>query len=73
MVQAIDRFTDFLVNQIRDSGVTLFFVEHVMRAVMSISDRIVVLTYGEKLAEGTPERIARDPAVVKAYLGEGVE
>jgi branched-chain amino acid transport system ATP-binding protein len=60
------------VRQIRDSGVTLFFVEHVMRAIMSISDRIYVLNFGERIAEGTPEQIAGNPAVIEAYLGRGV-
>lgn len=60
------------VRQIRDSGVTLFFVEHVMRAVMSISDRIYVLNFGQKIAEGTPEHIAGNPDVMEAYLGRGV-
>jgi len=60
------------VRQIRDNGVTVFFVEHVMRAVMSISDRIYVLNFGEKIAEGTPEEIGGNPAVIEAYLGSGV-
>lgn len=59
-----------LVWQIRDSGVTLIVVEHVMRAVMGISDRVVVLNVGEKIAEGTPREIVDNERVVEAYLGE---
>ncbi|MGQ9543595.1 MAG: ABC transporter ATP-binding protein [Candidatus Bathyarchaeia archaeon] len=59
-----------LLRQIRKNGITLFMVEHVMRAIMSISDRIVVLSYGEKIAEGTPSEVAKDERVIKAYLGE---
>lgn len=60
-----------LVRKIRSTGVTVVMVEHVMRAVMALSDRIVVLNQGAKLAEGTPEDIAHDERVIHAYLGEG--
>jgi len=59
-----------LIRQIRDQGVTIFLVEHVMSAIMPISDRIIVLDYGEKIAEGLPEEIAMNEEVIKAYLGE---
>ena len=59
------------IQQIRDSGITLFLVEHVMRAVMSVSDRIYVLNFGKRIAEGTPEQIASNPDVIEAYLGRG--
>ena len=57
------------IIRIRDRGVAILMVEHVMTAIMTLSDRIVVLNVGRKLAEGSPQTIANDPAVVEAYLG----
>jgi branched-chain amino acid transport system ATP-binding protein len=58
------------VRRIRDSGIAILMIEHIMRAVMSLSDRIVVIDLGRKLAEGSPQQVANNPDVIKAYLGD---
>jgi branched-chain amino acid transport system ATP-binding protein len=59
-----------LITRIRKSGVTICLIEHKMSVVMNISDRILALNYGEKVAEGTPEEVCRDEKVIKSYLGD---
>ena len=59
-----------LVAEIRSLGVTVLLVDHDMGVVMGVSDRVVVLNYGTRIAEGTPEEVQREPAVVEAYLGQ---
>jgi branched-chain amino acid transport system ATP-binding protein len=59
-----------LVTRIRDKGITVFMIEHVMKAIMSVCDRIMVLHHGVKIAEGTPQEIATSKTVVEVYLGE---
>ena len=58
-----------IIRGLRDRGVTVFVIEHIMRAVMALSDRVVVIQFGQKIAEGTPEAVTKDENVIKAYLG----
>ena len=64
---------DSLIGRIRDQGTTILLIEHDMSLVMRISDRIVVMDYGRKIAQGSPKKIQNDPAVIRAYLGEEID
>ncbi len=59
-----------LIAKIRDNGVTIIVVEHIMKVIMTISDRIHAINFGQTIAEGTPQEVAKDKAVIEAYLGE---
>lgn len=59
-----------IIKRLRDAGMTIFVIEHIMRAIMALSDRIAVLHFGTKIAEGSPQEVAHDERVIKAYLGE---
>lgn len=65
----VDEMVEILKG-LRERGITIFVIEHIMRAIMALSDRIVVIQFGKQIAEGTPEEIANDENVIKAYLGE---
>lgn len=59
-----------IIQKLRDQGITIFVIEHIMRAIMALSDRIVVIHFGKKIAEGSPQEVASDENVIKAYLGD---
>jgi branched-chain amino acid transport system ATP-binding protein len=59
-----------LIKKIRNNGISILIVEHIMKVIMTISDRIHAINFGQTIAEGAPEEIANNPAVIEAYLGE---
>lgn len=65
----VDEMID-VFRQVRASGVTIFVIEHIMRAIMALSDELVVIQFGRKICEGRPDDVAKDEKVIKAYLGD---
>jgi len=59
-----------LIRKLQDDGITIVIIEHVMTCLMAISQRVMILNYGEKLAEGKPEEVAENEDVIEAYLGK---
>ena len=59
-----------LIKKIRETGITILIIEHIMKVIMTISDRIHAINFGMTIAEGTPQQVANSEAVIKAYLGE---
>ncbi len=68
----VDRMVQILRDLNAQRGITILLIEHVMRAVMALSRRVIVMHHGEVIAEGTPDEITRNPAVIESYLGEAV-